>query len=295
MISKAAIPSFHALLVRTLREPHFDPLMHFHPEYQLFVVAQGTGIRFVGDRVQRFGPGDLVLTGPNLPHVWRSDDAYFERGGALRTEGTVVYFRDVVLRDELLQTQEGVKIRQLLERSLRGLAFRGRTGERVAAMVRALEGAEGFERILRLLEILHALSLSEEFELLSGFTPEASLHPRDRARMERVYAYLMQHFTEPIRLAQVARVAGMTETAFCRYFRERTNRSFSRFVAELRIGNACRLLVEDAAGIARVGMRCGYPTLSNFNRQFREMVGLTPTQYRRRYRALQAEAGPGGA
>ena len=69
MISKAAIPAFHALSVRTLRETHFDPHLHYHPEYQLFVVTEGTGTRFVGDRVQRFGPGDLVLTGPNLPHV----------------------------------------------------------------------------------------------------------------------------------------------------------------------------------------------------------------------------------
>lgn len=283
MISKAAIPSFHALLVRTLREPHFDPHLHYHPEYQLFTVTEGSGTRFVGDRVQRFVPGDLVLTGPNLPHVWRSDDAYFERGSGLMTEGTVVYFRDVVLRDELLETHEGIRIRQLLERSAGGLSFHGDTRERVAAMLRALERTEGFSRILRLLEMLDILSRSEEYEVLSRFRYPRPLHPRHHDRMERVYAHLMARFTKPVRLAEVAHVAGMTETAFCRYFREHTNRTFSRFVAELRVGYACRLLAEEELPVMRVGIACGYPTLSNFNRQFREVVGLTPTQYRRRH------------
>jgi AraC-like DNA-binding protein len=295
MISKAAIPAFHALLVRTLREPHFDPHLHYHPEYQLFVVTEGTGTRFVGDRVQRFGPGDLVLTGPNLPHVWRSDDAYFARGSELRTQGTVVYFRDVVLRDELLDTQEGLKIRQLLERSVSGLAFHSRTGERVAERIRAMEQSTGFESILALLGILHELSMSEEYEVLSRFRFQSPAQPRDRERMERVYAYLMGHFTSPVRLAEVAKLAGMTGTAFCRYFRERTNRSLSRFVAELRVGYACRLLAEERLGIAAVGLSCGYPTLSNFNRQFREIVGLTPTVYRRRYGALRVGVEGGSA
>lgn len=288
MISKAAIPAFHALLVRTLHAPHFDPHLHYHPEYQLFVVTSGTGTRFVGDRVERFGPGDLVLIGPNLPHVWRSDEAYFQRGSALTTEGTVVYFRDVVVRDELLETHEGIRLRQLLERSANGLSFHGATCTRVAPMLRALEGVDGFARILRLLEILDVLSLSDEYEVLSRFHFPSPAHPRHHDRMDRVYSHLMGRFAEPVRLAEVARIAGMTETAFCRYFREHTNRTFTRFVAELRVGYACRLLAEEEMPVMRVGIACGYPTLSNFNRQFRELVALTPKQYRQRYGALRA-------
>src|SRR5690606_20540357 len=122
MISKAAIPDFHALLVRDLREPYFDPHWHHHPEYQLFVVLEGTGTRFVGDGVERFGPGDLVLTGPNLPHVWRSDDVYFEKDSGRETHGLVVYFREAILGSRILDTQEGLKIKRLLKRSERGLS-----------------------------------------------------------------------------------------------------------------------------------------------------------------------------
>lgn len=283
MISKAAIPEFHALLARSLREPHFDPHWHFHPEYQLFVVLEGTGTRFVGDHVHRFGPGDLVLTGPNLPHVWRNDESYFDKHSRLVTEGIVVYFRDLILNDRLLETQEALKIRQLLLRSERGLAFHGETQQQVLSQLRGLIDAEEFDRILGLLKILHTLSLSEEGHVLSKLSYATQSGPGDQERMEKVYAYLMGHFSEPIRLSDVAAVARMSETAFCRYFKERTNKSLSQFITELRIGYACKLLVVEDVSIARIAYRCGYNALSNFNRQFKAISGLTPREYKRKY------------
>lgn len=290
MISKAAIPSFHALLVRDLREPYFDPHWHFHPEYQLFVVLEGTGTRFVGDQVGRFGPGDLVLTGPNLPHVWRSDDAHFERDSGLMTHGIVVYFREVVLGEGLLNTQEGLKIKQLLERSAQGLVFVGETQRHVTQRLRTLVDAKGFDRILGLLHILHALSHSDEHHVLSRFGFSGALTPPDGERMERVFGYVMGRFTEPIRLDEVAAVASMTPTAFCRYFKERTNTSLSRFITELRIGYACKLLVEEDLSISQVSYEAGYRTLSNFNRQFKSVSGLTPRAYRHTYATVHMDA-----
>jgi AraC-like DNA-binding protein len=288
MISKAAIPAFHALLVRALSDAHFDPHWHFHPEYQLFAVLEGTGTRFIGDQVHRFGPGELVLTGPNLPHVWRNDDRYFVKENGLSTSGIVVYFREVIFNDGLLETQEGLKIRELLTRSERGLSFQGETRSTVIEQLKALQYAEGFDRILGLLGILHTLSLSEESLVLSRLGYAKGLRPMDQERMESVYAYLLGHFTEPIRLSDVASIARMSETAFCRYFKERTNMTLSRFVSELRIGYACKLLVEEDMTIARVAYGCGYGTLSNFNRQFKVVSGLTPREYKRKYDTVHA-------
>lgn len=292
MISKAAIPAFHALLVRDLHAPHFDPHWHFHPEYQLFVVLEGTGTRFVGDQVARFGPGDLVLTGPNLPHVWRSDEAYFARTTDLTTHGIVVYFRDGLLAEPVLDTQEGLRIKQLLDRSARGLAFVGSARRRVTHQLRALVDAEGFDRILGLLHVLDVLSRTSEVRVLSKQSFGGTLRPADSERMERVFAHLMGRFTEPLSLADVADVANMTPTAFCRYFKERTNKTLTQFVAELRIGYACKLLVEEDGSISRVSQECGYRTLSNFNRQFKIVAGLTPREYRRQYAAAHMEAPP---
>jgi AraC-like DNA-binding protein len=287
MISKAAIPEFHALLVRHLHEHHFDPHWHFHPEYQLFMVLQGTGTRFIGDQVQRFGPGDLVLTGPNLPHVWRNDDHYFEKESGLVAEGIVVYFRDVILNDRLLETEEGLKIRQLLARSERGLWFDGATKQQMAVQLDELVRAEGFDRILGLLRILHTLSLAEQCHVLSGQGYASLLRTADQARMEKVVSYIMGHFTKPIRLSDVASVANMSETAFCRYFKEHTNLSLFQFISELRIGYARRLLAEEEVSITRIAYRCGYGTLSNFNRQFKAISGLTPREYKRKFAEVQ--------
>jgi AraC-like DNA-binding protein len=290
MISKAAIPAFHALLVRDLREPHFDPHWHFHPEYQLFVVLEGTGTRFVGDQVERFGPGDLVLTGPNLPHVWRSDEAYFDRANPLTTHGIVVYFRDGLLAEHVLGTQEGLKIKQLLDRSAQGLAFGGTNGRQVTHRLRTLVEAEGFDRILGLLHILDVLSRTGEVRVLSKEGFGGALGPVDSERMEHVLAYLMGRFTEPLQLADIAEVANMAPTAFCRYFKERTNKTLTQFIAELRIGYACKLLVEEDESVSRVSQESGYRTLSNFNRQFKAISGLTPREYRRQYAAAFIDA-----
>ncbi|ARA94324.1 hypothetical protein AWN76_014955 [Rhodothermaceae bacterium RA] len=292
MISKAAIPSFHALLVRDLRDPYFDPHWHFHPEYQLFVVLEGTGTRFVGDQVERFGPGDLVLTGPNLPHVWRSDEAYFARDSDLMTHGIVVYFRDDLLADPVLETQEGIMIKHLLDRSAHGLAFTGPTRDQVIPLLRALVQAEGFARMLGLLQILHTLALSDDVQVLSREGLGVALTSTDGERMERVLSYVMGRFTEPLRLADVAAVASMTPTAFCRYFKERTNKTLTQFIAELRIGYACKLLVEEDLSISQVSFECGYRTLSNFNRQFKAISGLTPSDYRRKYAAALVDVPP---
>ncbi len=294
MISKAAIPAFHALLVRDLRDPYFDPHWHFHPEYQLFIVLEGTGTRFIGDHMQRFGPGDLVLTGPNLPHVWRSDAPYFEKDSNLSTRGIVVYFRDVILAEQLLETQESLKIKQLLDRSHRGLEFYGQTREQVGERVQALAGTTGFESVLGLLHILHTLSLSDEYTVLSRLGLPTPLRPVDQERMERVYAFLMGHFTQTIRLDEVASIANMAPTAFCRYFKERTNKSLSQFIAELRIGYACKLMVEEGLSVSQIAYECGYRALSNFNRQFKSITGVTPREYKRQYAAVLLDAPPEG-
>jgi AraC-like DNA-binding protein len=288
MIPKVGIPEFHALLVRHLREPHFDPHWHYHPEYQLFVVLQGTGTRFVGDQVQRFGPGDLVLTGPNLPHVWRSDDVYFEKGSERMTEGIVIYFREVILNDRLLETQEAVKLRQLLARAERGLSYYGETQRWVAAQLRRLLDTEGFERVLVLLHILHHLSLSDEHQVVSRQGYAHHLRAPDQERMGQVIAYIMSHFTEPIRLRDIAAVGNMSETAFCRYFKEHTNLTLFQFISELRVGYACKLLVGEETTIARAAYESGFGTLSNFNRQFKSVSGLTPREYRRKYAEVLA-------
>lgn len=285
-LQKSAIPENRAFVVKSLTDLHFDPNWHFHPEYQLFVVLAGTGTRFIGDHVAHFSAGDLVFIGPDLPHLWRSDDAYFERNGGLVTQGIVVYFQENLLGDTLLHTEEMSAIRQLFGRARRGLEITGKTRQDIIRRMQELLHQKGVPSVIQLLHMLDILARSPDCQAIAslGYTNTAT--ETDQARMNHVYAYVTQHFRRTIRLEEVAALASLTPTSFSRYFKARANKSFSGFVRELRIGYACKLLQEDALNIAQICYECGFKTLSNFNKQFKESTGVSPLQYKGAYRKV---------
>lgn len=282
-LQKSPISVDRAFECKRLRAPCFDPNWHFHSEYQLFIVLEGTGTRFIGDHVQPFKAGDLVLTGPNLPHLWRSDPEYFDTESAMSTEGVVVYFPQDFFGNPFLQKIEMVQVRQLLMRAARGVAFSGTTSKIVADMMIALPGKQDLDGILELLKILQALARSEEYMLLANPDYSNSLKESDTERMNTVHAYVMKNFRERITLQEVAAVASMTPSSFSRYFRMHTNKTFSDFLTGIRIGYSCKLLVEKNMSIAQACYDSGFNTLSNFNRQFKGYTHCTPMEYRRRY------------
>lgn len=282
-LQKSPIPAAQVFVIKELVDPFFDPNWHFHPEYQLFIVLEGTGTRFVGDHIERFGPGDLVFTGPNLPHLWRSDQEYFASKSNLSTRGIVLYFHENFLGENLLQKKELLAIRQLLKRTKRGIQFFDPTAASILRLMRKLSAARSFSAFLILLDILHQLVKSEEYRLLASESYDYSLKRTDTDRMNRVYDYIMDHFTEKITLGEVADLAYMTPSSFSRYFKQRSNKTFSQLISELRIGQASKLLVEKDRSIREVCFQSGFRTLSNFNRQFKDIHGMSPTEYKRAY------------
>lgn len=282
-LQKSPIPDAHAFVVKELKDPHFDPNWHFHPEYQLFVALQGTGTRFVGDHVQPFREGDMVFTGPNLPHLWRSDDIYFEGKKDLQTHGIVIYFHEDFLPDSLLYKEEAIKVRKLLEKAKRGLRIAGSTAQIVQQKMLELLQLQGFDGVIHLLKILHILSESREHHLLSSAGYTNSLKEGDTEKMNQVHAYVMKNFKGKISLEEVAALANMTPTSFSRYFKTHANKNFSSFLSEIRIGYACKLLIEEKMNVAQACYTSGFFTLSNFNKQFREITGKSPMAYKKEY------------
>ena len=282
-LQKSPISSDRAFECHYLRAPHFDPNWHFHSEYQLFIVLNGTGTRFIGDHVHPFRPGDLVLTGPDLPHLWRSDLEYFEGDDALWTEGIVIYFPEDFFASHFLQKMETVQIRQLLMRSERGIAYKGDTAQEAGKMMRDLPGKKDFDGILQLLNILQLLSQAEEYTLLANPGYSNSLKESDTERMNKVHAYVMKNFRDKITLEEVAALANMTPTSFSRYFKTHANKTFSEFLTGIRIGYSCKLLIEKKMNITQACYESGFNTLSNYNRQFKACTNTTPMEYRNRY------------
>jgi len=289
-IEKTLSPK-ETFIFKDLMGPHFNPIWHFHPEFQISYIMEGEGTRFVGDNVQIFKEGDLVLTGPNLPHLWRSDDAYFEKDSTLVTRGLVIYFDHDLLSNSLLRREEFYIIRKLVENSLRGVEFYGEVRHQIRRLLLEMGDEKGFRRIIKLLEILDILANTKDFELLTSPSYVNSFKGNDSEKMSQVYDYVMTNFKTKITLEEVSEMLNMTTTSFCRYFKPRANKTFTRFVNEIRIGHARKLLLEDNFNISQISYECGFNALSNFNRQFKVITGLSPLEYRKLFLNIQTNVG----
>jgi AraC-like DNA-binding protein len=283
LLKKSLESPHQSYIVRTLKEPHFDPNWHFHPHYQLFTVIEGTGTRFIGDDIRHFEAGDTVFLAPNLPHLWQSDRVYFERNTTLQTQGIVVYFTEDFLGKDFFEKPEMYALKQLLTNSERGLHIQNGMKEMMVKDLKELNTLSGFEGILKLLSILQKLAQSTDYQFITSPNYENNYKISETERMRLVHEYVMKHYKEKISLSGVAALANMTEAAFCRYFKNRTNKTFSDFVSEIRIGHACKLLSENQMSVAQICYESGYNTVSNFNNQFKNLKGQSPKQYQKMY------------
>jgi AraC-like DNA-binding protein len=274
-----------SLHCEVVRGDSYHATWHFHPEYQLTLVLQSSGHRLVGDNIAPLHPGDLVLVGANLPHVWQQDEARQMRKNRSKpaVHAIIVRFLETFAGGDFLEIPEMDPVRRLLRRAARGLQVTGRTRELAAEKMLRLAGTEGLERISGLLSILSLLAQSDELKPVSspGFTPE--LDRADQDRMQRVYHHINTHLAGRVERGQVAREANLSEGTFSRFFKLRTGKTLPRYVNELRAGRACQLLAGENGKITDIAFACGFTNLANFNRQFRKITGLSPREYRRRF------------
>lgn len=263
---------------RAFELPAFDSPWHFHPEIELTLVTAGSGRRFVGDHIAEYGPGDLVLLGPELPHYWYSNSS--GGGEELISRSLVVQFLPGFLGEAFFELPELDAVRNLFVNSARGLRFTGNTRDRAAAVLERMVSLSPQRQLLGLLEALDVLSRSLDVEVLAtdGFAP--ALDTRTEDRINRCQEYIFERLGQPFHLDDVAAHMSMSPSAFSRYFKRVMGKTFSRFVNELRVGQACRALIETDRPVAEIAFESGFNNLSNFNRRFRELRGVSPRQFR---------------
>lgn len=276
---KVSIQPEHSFNIRKDEVPYFFNHLHYHPELELTLIRKGTGTRFVGDHIENFSEGDLILVGSNLPHMWRSDEVYFEGKKGLLSESTVVHFMDQFWGKSFLEMPEMKSIRELLYRAQRGIRINGNTRDQVSAKMQKLFDLNGFERVITLLQILHLIAVSKDTSLLSGIRFSFSYDEMDAERINQVYSFTLTHFQREIPLLEIAKVANVSPNSFCRYFKSKTRKTFSRFLQEIRIGHACKLLSQTDMSINQICYASGFNNLSNFNRYFKEIMQMTPREY----------------
>lgn len=282
-IHKSAIPESQIFMIKYLEDQYFDPVWHSHSEYQLFVPLEGTGTRFIGDSIKAFKPGELILTGANLPHLWRSDEAYFEKNSVLKIRGVVIYLQESLLGEHLMAKDEMVQLKKLFKRSSRGLEFYGNVKKQVITMMNELVQLTGLESFIHLLKILNLLSSTKEYHYISHNEYVDPFKENETDRMSNVYEYILKNYRKKIHLNELADMLCMTPSSFSRYFAAANNKGFARFITELRIKHACKLLTETDLSVAMISEKSGFKTLSNFNKQFRDEMKKKPSDYRKEF------------
>ncbi len=254
---------------------------HFHPEIELTLIVRGEGKRFIGDDIANFRAGDLCLLGPNLPHTWLSDVTNPPEG--VTAEAVCVQFLPGCFGDDFFDRPELRSIARLLKSSSQGLQFEGPARDSVASIMQSMESQRPYGKMIALLDALSTLATSRNAKPLSsrGFAP--LITEGDRRRIDEVSRFIFDHAAEPLRLEDAAEVAHLSVSAFSRFFRRATGKSFVRYVNELRVARACTLLSETEHSIAAIAFESGFGNLANFNRRFMEIKRLRPRDFRRQF------------
>ena len=272
--------TFHhaSLVVFERRANAFPWNWHYHPEIELTYIHRGRGTRLVGDHSEAYGPGDLVLLGPDLPHTW------FNRPEAASSgkdhQAIVLQFRAGMFPEALRQLPEFLPLRDLLERASLGLHFPAAVGLKMGARMRQLLRQGGLRRWLEVSRLLGDLAGQPATTLASaGYHHRRSF--RLSSRIERITAYLDENFGEEVTLSRAARKCGLSPGAFSRFFRRMTHQTFVEYRNGCRLREVCRLLGESDLPITEIAYRCGFGNLSNFNRRFRREKKMVPRDYRR--------------
>ena len=249
---------------------------HYHPEYEIVCVFEGSGRRHVGNHLSNYDGGDLVLIGSNLPH------GGFGYGAVGTHEEVVLQFTEDFLGEGFLLKPEMNNIRKLFELSKQGISFDKKVKEQLVEKFKNLLQIQPFERMIELLNILQFLANSAEYKLLNGADIRYNFSLKDQERLRKVYVFVEEKFSKDIDIQEVANICNLTVPAFCNYFKKNLNQTFTDFINEYRINQACKMLLE-GEGIVDICFRCGFNNISYFGRVFKQIKGTNPSEFRRKF------------
>jgi len=269
----------HSFHINHMKVDYFPSLRHFHQEVEILLIIHGTGTRYVGDSVEAFAPGDLVMIGPNVSHEWCSD----KNPSNGMSEAIYILFNTEIMGSDFWNLPESKIILKIIQQSGRGIRLTGKTRDDVAFLMKRIDTSYGFTRITLLMTILEMIAFNGEYQYLATPVVRNTINERDNARLDKVYKYVLDNSHQEISLLNAASIANLSKPAFCRYFKKRANKTFVRFLNEVRVGQACRMLVNENKSIADICYTSGYNNISYFIRQFRTVTGFTPLGYRKKF------------
>jgi AraC-like DNA-binding protein len=279
-VSTNPVNSFSA---RQDNVPYINNRWHYHTEVELIHFKKGNGTQFIGDSIQRFRSGDVVLIGSNLPHYWRFDDVYFNIDVPTAADIRVIHFNENFWGDTFLNLPENKIIKHTLEKAKRGIQIGSPVTGKIAGLLEQLLQAEGSKKIILLMEALLSIGNCEHNKLLSSIGFKHDFEETENDRIHAIYEFSLANFKRKIQTQEVAGIANVSVNYFCRYFKTRTRKTYSQFINEIRIGHACKLLIENKINVKQICYESGFYNFASFHKYFKSITGKSPLPYQKEF------------
>lgn len=280
---KVSTTPIHSFSTRQDNVPYINNRWHYHPEVELIHFKKGSGTQFIGDSIKRFQSGDVVLVGANLPHYWRFDDSYFENHPLHTADVRVIHFNETFWGSIFLNLPENALLKNTLESAKRGLQINGPIKTVIGNTLEKLLTTEGTSKLILLLEALQEIGNCEQTTPLSSIGFKHNFEETENDRIHAIYEFSLANFKQKIKISEVAEIAHVSTNYFCRYFKSRTRKTYSQFINEIRIGHACKLLIENKINIKQICYESGFYNFASFHQYFKAITGKSPLIYQREF------------
>jgi AraC-like DNA-binding protein len=279
---KIVPPLNQSYVVKKSLLPSQEP-WHYHSDYEILLILKGKGNIYIGNKVKRIEEGSLMLIGANVPHSSQKDAEYYKQYPEEESLELVIQFGEKLMGKDFFQIPEFKHISEMLERANRVLKFKGETQRIVISKMQNLYQADASTKIIQILDILDTLAKSEEVDYVLPTPFQKSTIAHKEQRLNKVMDFTIKNVNEDISLETVADIASMTPSAFCRYFKKHLRKSYLKYLNDLRISLICNQLLETDEPVSNIVYGSGFRNISNFNRKFKESLGMSPQEYRKKF------------
>ncbi len=280
MNEKLLITETNPIKARYYDYKHFTYPWHCHSQFEIAYVEKSSGTCYAGDCIEKYTDGDLILFGENLPHYLKSDDIYYKENTKLRVKGIIIQFEKNFMSYSINHYPQLLQIKEFLKASKRGVMYKRIENGEIKTLLDRIVTDTGFHQIVNLLELLQQLAIYPDKKFLASQQYQPSLPILGGNRIEKIIDYIWKNYTQNISLEDMADKAAMNRSAFCRYFKKQTGKSFVRFVNDIRVGYARKLLMDNDMDIAQIAFDSGFESVNHFNRTFKSITSYTPTEFR---------------
>jgi AraC-like DNA-binding protein len=273
------IESANSYTIREQLVGHISSKYYYHPQVELVYFEKSDGMCIIGDKVHIINEGDIFLLGANLPHLFKNDEKFLDK--KLKVRIIILHFLPEFWGRPFIDLPDMKSIRVLLKKAERGMLIEGRAKTRVGDLMKNMLLASGTEKIILLLQALSVIAKSKDNSMLLPTGFQTVLDPENEERINEVYSYTLQHFHRKIHTREIAGIAFLSEHSFCRYFKNKTGKTYTNFLHEIRIKHACKLLSESRLSISQIISECGFINYANFFRYFKQLTGKTPAEFQK--------------